>query len=298
MGLSAIASPFLILAAQVQAEELPAQPGANEKEIVVTGTRQEIRNELRDLFQESSNQLARIERPFCPFVIGFGDEYTPKLLELIRQNASDVGIRIAEEPCDATAVIIFIDEPHQLAQGLREKYPRIYGQMTPYSRSRLLGPERPFYAWSVTQTLDKNGGAASVSAGEAGDGNADLGAPVIRGNWSSRITSGFTKGIHTSFLIVDVNKTEGMTLGQIADFASLQVMLALQNDAWEDARMDSMLRLFDVEDPTTLPSRMGAFDRRLLEALYAIDNNAQRGSIQRGRIASYMKQDAKEVEED
>ncbi|WP_155806027.1 hypothetical protein [Erythrobacter litoralis] len=50
-----------------------------------------------------------------------------------------------------------------------------------------------------------------------------------------------------------------------------------------------MLRLLEVDDLATLPARIGPFDRKLFEGLYAIDDNARLALFQRGRLAEHIK---------
>lgn len=260
-------------------------------DIVVKGEKSEIRSELRTLFADSQKQLVRHEVPFCLTIMGFDPEYAQILKRLIHENAGEAGLPVAERPCETNALMVFIDEPHELAKQMRKKYPGTFRGMSIYSRNRLLEPDRPYYAWQLDRYFLPGGGAKEPGISSA-DGALVAGgdAPTFRSFAPSRIKEPVTIGTRTAFLLVDIDRIEGMGLGQLADFASLQLMMKLRRNAEENARVDSMLRLFDVAAPGDLPARMNSFDKAMLNGLYAMKSNNILGAWQRGRIATHMKQ--------
>ncbi|WP_435416930.1 hypothetical protein WAB17_08505 [Parerythrobacter aurantius] len=269
-----------------------AEPG---EEIVVEGSTSEIRNELRTLLSESSDQLARVEGHFCPIIMGLGHDLTPKFRELLNANARDVGIEVPDRPCSPSAAVIFVDEPQTLAKALRSKNQRWFTGLSRRARDRLLEPVRESYAWQINRRWGRNAKnlAQAFEVGSQGWGAATTVSPR-----ASRLQAPLLQDIGFTFLLIDIDEIHGVSLGQLADFATLHMMLPLDTDAAEMARPDSLLRLLEVDDPTTLPERMGPFDRYLFESLYSIDDNARPALFQRGKLASLIKQRGSEPSAD
>ncbi|MGB7407587.1 MAG: hypothetical protein WA908_03715 [Pontixanthobacter sp.] len=283
-------------ASRVATRALAPEP-IPEPTIVVTGSRKKVRDELQSLLGETADQLPRMESPFCPLIMGFDPEYTRTLKKLVLKNAIEAGVKVAEPPCAPNAVTIFIDEPHRLAVEMRKKFPAYFGRLSVYRRDRLLEPGRPYYSWERVGLATVSGRFIDERPGSANaDTIADISAPVVRTNIPTRLSRSTSASIRTAFLVIDINRTEGKTLSQIADFMTLHLLLKLQHDAWEDTRQDSLLRLFDAPDPSILPQQMSAFDRRMLQGLYAMRRNDVDGNVQRGRIAAHMKRTASESE--
>lgn len=277
---AAITSP-----AAAQTKDQPAQTG---DEIVVEGTRQEVRNQLKAILEPSGGMLSRFDRGFCPIVIGFDAEWTVMLDDLIRANARDLGIEPQEKGCTPTAVVIFSDQPQELVQGLRKKMPLLFETLYVREIERIIDKKRTSYSWRATSEVARDG-SVTTSLGALNDQLSN--APVIRSFSASRLYSPTEYKIFNSYLILDITKTPGMTLQQIADFASMNLLLDLDEEAVSNAPAGSILALFDAQDPAAITPGFSAFDRGLLKSLYSAEDLARNVSRQTGRLAAEMAKD-------
>lgn len=297
-ALLAAAAPHALLAQVQPAPDQPshappsegaAPPAATGGDITVLGRKEEIRNELKQLLNEQDDQLARFESEFCPRVIGFDKEWTPIIERLIRENVVAAGFKAEPAPCTPTAVVIFSYEPQALMAGLRERMPGLFTGFTPVQLDRLTKPVRATYSWRAVDMLSRDG--IPLQNAEQINGEPAQ-AKVVRNAYPTRLYSNVRFDIVNSYLVLDINRTPGMSLQQIADFATMHLLLDLSDDAAADARQDSILRLFDAADPATVPATMSAFDRGMLSGLYGQSQNNRRANQQRGRIAEHIKDSA------
>lgn len=267
-----------------------AAPGAND--IVVEGTRNQVREQLARVLQTSGGQIARFETQFCPIVIGFPAEWTPILENLIRANVEQAGRKVEPRGCTPTAVVIFIDEPQRLVTELHKAMPGLFEGMAPADYRTLTDQPRTAYGWRVIDLRDRDGRPLENAGSVNGEGVQ--GVKIVRNATNSRLVKSVRQEIMSSFVVLDLKRTPGMTLRQIADFATLNLLLDLKPGARERLEAGSILSLFDAADPAAAPPRMAAFDEGMLKGLYAQRENNLDAKVQRGRIARAMKQGADE----
>ena len=276
------------LASTMMAASLAASPAIAQEsetgEIVVEGTRAEVRNQIKMILEPSGGQLSSFGRGFCPIVIGFDREWSAHLDTLIRANAEALGLRPLDKGCTPTAVVIFTDEPQQLIQGLRKKMPSLFETLYIPEIKRIADKPRTTYSWRATGPVGRDGQRAT-SGSFSGDAS---GAPVIKTFSASRLYSPTNYEIFNSYLIMDIDKTPGMTLQQIADFATMNLLLDLEEEAVSNAPAGSILSLFDVDDPTAVADGMTPFDRGVLKGLYGAKDKSRPASRQRATIARSM----------
>ena len=274
-----------------------------EPEIVVEGSREEVRHQIKELLSDDGDQIARFETSYCPRVIGFDDEYGPIVERLVRENAIALGVDVEPEGCTPTASIIFTEDPLAVVEGLRTRMPGLFDGMTPAQVDTIVSKERSFYAWRGSAWRDRNGRTlpevTSIEIPLGGGGSVKLPADASLNRQSSagRLATNWQRQILASFLVMDIDSTPGMTLRQIADFATLHTLLEISDDAHEKAPANSILRLFDTDDPAKLPGSMGSFESKLLSEFYALENTNTKSNRMRGRLAEAMqKHDPEPVE--
>lgn len=280
----------VLTAAPLAAQTAPpatATAAPASSDIVVQGTREELRTQLRQILDTSDGQLARFENAFCPKVIGFPKDWTGHLEKMIRANAVDAGVKVEPVGCKPTALVIFIDDPQRLVVELRKAMPTLFDGYTSNELDQLTAVKRPAYTWRTVEMMDRNGLTLS-SAGQV-NGEASN-AKIVRNANSSRVTSNVRYDIMTSFAAIEIGKTPGRTLRQLADYATMNLMLDLSRDAARKAPPESILSLFNVADPEAAPQQMSAMDKGSLRGLYAQKNNNVSAAVQRGRMAKAMKE--------
>ena len=288
----ALLAAAMLAAAPLAAQEAPAPARAAltaNPDIVVQGSREELRVQLRQILDTSDGQLARFESAFCPKVIGFPVDWTGHLEKLIRANAAEAGLKVEPAGCRPTALVIFIDDPQRLVNELRKAMPGLFDGYTSRELDLMTATKRPAYGWRTVEMVDKNG-LVLTSVGQINGEAAD--AKIVRNANSSRVTSNVRYDILTSFAAIDIAKTPGHTLRQLADYATMNLMLDLSRDASRKAQPESILALFSGASPEAAPQQMSAMDKGALRGLYAQKTNNVSAAVQRGRMAKAMKEGA------
>jgi hypothetical protein len=296
------------LAAAFAAIALTAPAFAAEPEIVVEGQRKQLSAQLKQLFNESSSgQLGRFEESVCPAVIGFPAEWTGILDGLLRKNISAAGLKVQDTGCRPNALLIFIDDPQAVVQGLYEAQPDFFGVMSPAKYHELSDAKRPVYSWHVIEQRSRDGVALNSVSGIGNGSGASSpvgssGAKIVRNAAATRLYNNVREDMLLSFAIIDKPQTQGKTLRQLADLATMHLLLDIQPGA--KASGDSILSLFDNGDANTatpngdgvniaLPERMSDLDKRTVAGLYAIPGNNYNAATQRDRIAARITKDRK-----
>ncbi len=276
---AALGAAALLISAPVAAQDQPAAESADSSEIVVQGAKKEIRRQLWQMLEPTEGYITSFDDTFCPIIIGFDAEYSAIIEKRIRDNVRAAGIEPMEAPCRPTAVMIFIDEPQELVNGLRKTRPGIFNSNYVAEIRAMAEQDRPYYSWKA---IDQR----TVDGVPLRDGVAPARA--------TRLAANARYDIVGSYLIVDIDKTPGMSLDQIADFATLHLLVELDRDVAKIAEPLSILRLFDIDDPSLLPHSMSAQDRAMLSGIYDSDLTELSGPQQRQRLATTM---ARELEE-
>ena len=279
----------ILTTAPLAAQTSPATPRATpaNSDIVVQGSREELRVQLRQILDTSEGQLARFESAFCPKVIGYPADWTGHLEKMIRANAADAGLKVEPVGCRPTGLVIFIDDPQRLIAELRKAMPGLFDGYTTRELDLMTAVKRPAYGWRTVEMVDKNG-LVLATAGQI-NGEAST-ARIVRNANSSRVTSNVRYDILTSFAAIEIGKTPGHTLRQLADYATMNLMLDLSRDASRKAQPESILSLFSAPSPEAAPQQMSAMDKGTLRGLYGLKANNVSAAVQRGRIAKAMKE--------
>ncbi|HMT41944.1 hypothetical protein [Sphingorhabdus sp.] len=266
-----------------------AEPDKN-ADIVVKGRTEELRYMLKDMLNESasSKQIGRFEQRLCPKVVGFPADWSKMLEDMVRKNATTAGLKLQKEGCEPNAMIIFIDEPQRLVSEMGKALPEFFGHMTEEQRTALSASYRPVYSWRVTDIRSSRG--VELKKTDSFNGEASN-AYVVRNAQATRTSENTRQDILLSFAVMDIAKTEGKSLRQLADMATMHLLLDLSQEAESVASPDSILTLFGAtSDAAALPKRMSVMDKSMLTGTYKFRNNALKAGQQRGMIAKEIKE--------
>jgi len=302
------------LAASVAATPLSAQIGvrastaapqpaqsrdADNEVIVVQGQKKEIAQALRELIKPSggAEQLARFEDEICPLVAGMPRDWTAVLTRMIRDNVLAVGGKVAANApgrkCSINAVVIFIDQPLDLVKALAEAEPDFFA-MSPREMTYFTALARPVTSWHVTDTRDRDGQELG-SVGSIGGSPAD--AKIVRNASASRLYSTIREDMLTGFVVIDRQATVGKSLRQLADLATMHLLLDVKQDAGTKDGT-SILSLFEPRPGDVTPPRgLSRFDRGALAGFYTQRENNRTASQQRNNIADAIKRGAGDKKE-
>lgn len=261
------------------AAPVPAQqttPRADDP-IIVTGERPDqdqpsVVTRLRDMIDESDGeQLARFEDEICPMVIGMPADLTAIMTRVIRENVVEAGGKVGKAGCKVNAAAIFIDRPRDLILALHKSEPSFFMNMSPREFDLFSGRDVPVYSWHTANTYSR-------------DGVAMYGK--VRGAAATRLYTNIREEMESGLVVIDRQATIGKSLRQLADFATMHLMLDVN---WRARRVDrgSILSLFELRDKA--PLRMSSFDRGALAGFYLQRENNRTASQQRQNIARSLK---------
>ena len=276
----------------------PAPSAADNDVIVVQGQKKEIAQALRQLIKPSgSEQFARFEDDVCPLIAGMPRDWTAVLTRMVRDNVVAVGGKVGRNDpgrkCSINAVVIFIDQPLELVKALAEAEPDFFA-MTPREMTNFTASQRPVTSWHVTDTRDRDGKELG-SVGSIGGAPSD--AKIVRNASASRLYSTIREDMLTGFVVIDRQATVGKSLRQLADLATMHLMLDVKQDA--GARDgSSILSLFEPRPEDVPPPRgMSRFDRGALAGFYTQRENNRTASQQRNNIADAIRKGAGDKKE-
>ena len=265
--------------------------------IVVQGQRRQIAQALRKLIEPSdSEQLARFEDEICPMVIGMPKDWTASLTRMIRDNVTAIGGKAGKPGCTVNAAVIFIDQPLELVKAFADAEPG-YFNMTPRELAQFTAVQRPVTSWHVTDMRGRDGQElgqmGSLGVGSTG-GSAPANARVNRNAAASRLYSNIREDMLVGFVVIDRMATVGKSLRQLADVATMHLLLDVKPDA--GARdPGSILSLFEQRpEGAAAPMRLSRFDRGALRGFYTQRENNRSARQQAENIAKAIEKGAGE----
>ena len=259
--------------------------------------KQEITQVLKRMIAPTdSGQLARFEKPVCPRVIGLPNDWNQRLERMIRANIVEAKARAGVEGCSVNALVLFVDRPQDLLIGLNAREPSFF-DMSPRAFDLFSGAARPVYSWRLTETYGSRGQIlrqlSSLTYQDPTTG-AIITTPLQPGTKAaydetgSRLKTGARDEIELSFAVIDRNRSEGKTLRQLADFATLHLLLEVRPEA-SAVNGDSILSLFEARAGWVPPPRSSWFDKSMLSGFYTQKNNNRSAIQQRENIAAAIK---------
>lgn len=272
---------------------------AKDESVVVTGQRREIAKALRQLIEPTgSEQLARFEDEICPMVIGMPKDWTASLTRMIRDNVVAIGGKAGKPGCRVNAPVIFIDQPLELIRALAKEEPGFFN-MTPRELAQFTAAPRPVASWHVTDTRGRDGeelgGVRSIVDPSSGAQlPTDSSAKVTRSITVGRLVSPVREDMLVGFVVIDRQQTPGKSLRQLADLATMHLLLDINQEAGT-RDPGSILSLFEPRGQGEgAPARLSRFDRGALRGFYTQRENNRTARQQAENIARAIEKGAGE----
>lgn len=268
-----------------------AQNVDNDTDIVVDGVRIKPEKHIPRLLDDSKGQLERFEGTFCPKVSGMPEKYAKEIEAKVKQNAIEFGLTVTED-CKANALIVFTPVINEFMTELRKKRFTWFGSLTPRNINLLKKADQPFYTWHDTLTLTLAGteaiGAEALNGFGVGSASPNLGEFGNYTSDGSRISSNFKEVTANAFIVIDIFKTNNMSLQQLADFSTFHLLANIDENRTDLFLPSSILNLFNAQDPKTLTG-FSDVDKLTIKGLYNSDSNAVSSWQKNIRIARYVR---------
>ncbi|MFB0612274.1 hypothetical protein [Aurantiacibacter poecillastricola] len=205
--------------------------------------------------------LPRFQDRLCPGVIGLEQEFAELVVTRLRMNAERFGLRLAEDGgCEPNLVVAVVDDSKAYLADLVERRGYLFRDMDPADRERMLTAAGPVGVWHQTAARTRDG----IRVGR----RENLTQPPEAGMWQahSRIYRPVRHDITYALVLLDIDSVRGLTLRQLADFATLRALATEYPDEAGQGEA-SMLTLFD--ETAARPEELTAFDTAWLTSLYS-----------------------------
>jgi hypothetical protein len=249
-----------------QPEDPAPEPNST---IVVTGeepTREEVTRQAREITQSTALRYAPLPRfegdRLCPGVIGLKADFASLVVDRLRANAERFGLWMTEDDgtCQPNFIVAFVDDGQDVLRHIEDRWYWLFSDMPRHERIELLADDGPVHVWTTTRVRTADGMPVptdpygrQVRAMSSG-GVARTSIPV-------------REDIVGVLVLFDRNDVRGMTLAQLADYATMRGLARTRPVDGDGQAMDTILALFDPDSPP--PAEMTAFDSAYLGALYA-----------------------------
>lgn len=290
-----LAATAVPASAQIGVRASTASEEQSQESVVVQGQRREIAQALRKLINPTdSEQLARFEDEICPMVIGMPRDWTASLTRMIRENVVAVGGKSGKPGCTVNAAVIFIDQPLELIKALATDEPGFFN-LTPRQLQEFTSVQRPIASWHVTDMRGREGEELGQMGSLGGNGPGagfPTDAKIVRQATDSRLVSNVREDMLVGFVVFDRMATPGKTLRQLADIATMHLLLDINQRAGE-RDPGSILSLFEERaEGMKAPERLSKFDRGALRGFYTQRQNNRTARQQAENIAKAIEKGA------
>ena len=292
----AVLAALYAFAGNAAAQGEQAALSADERRIVVTGKAEPADHDavtgqaehVSIVGDPLHSPLPRFEDHLCPGVLGMKAEAAEIMVQRIRFNAEDLGIRLAaaDGTCRPNLIVAFVDGAQEQLQTMTRNNGYMFAGLSVDARGELFDVSGAARVWTNTVTRTRDGMPVPTSrdaassperqgttlAGTNSRGDAIMGQTGVRlppvasmQAAHSRIFFPTREDIVSVLVLFERDKVRDKTLLQLADYATMRGLASTRETSGATA-VDTILSLFDGDGPK--PERMTAFDRAYLEVLY------------------------------
>lgn len=272
------------LAAVGGARAQQAEPVYRVEDVIVEARRLD---EAAELFVEQvadpagRRGTARWDDGVCVGAANFTPEVAQYLVDRVSDMVRELGLRAHEPPCHPSILIIGATDGAEFARELVAMRPKLFivgGSGMDQGRAalgRFQAGDAPVRWWHVSIPIDDETGQVAVrlpgmhSIRPTEDPRRlmeEAHAPQTRRNYASRLRQPWRDVLKRSFVIVDVDRLEGVTLEQLADYVTFVSLAQVDPDA-DLSRFDSILNLFE---PGRGAESLSEWDTAYLHGLYTV----------------------------
>lgn len=271
----------------------PAQEPAQLEEVVVEGRR--LRSVIQDFVGEVAAPAgvrgpARWNGPVCIGVVNLRGEVAQYIVDRASDVARELGLTAGEPGCSPNVLIIAAADGRAVADGIVEARRSAFrpggSGMTRSLRAleEFRTSEAPVRWWHVSAPVDSETGHLATRL-------PGYDAPMTNVSAASRIRTDIRDDLLKAIIVVDVQKTAGVSLAQLADYCAL-VALAQVDPQADVASFETVLNVFsDPAVPGLTP-----WDMDYLRALYSVEQNSVGANARGAEIVDQMMRRARAAE--
>lgn len=222
-------------------------------------------------------RMARWHGGVCVGVVNLEPAIAQYIADRVSDVAREVGLTAHEPPCHPSILIVATTDASSFTRDFVAQRPVLFRpggsgmSLGTDALEAFISTDRPVRWWGVSLTADPDTGAAAIRMPGAVNGAASNPggsvwdyAPNTARRGASRLSNPYRDDLKRMFVIVDMDRLQGVSLGQLADYLAMVSLAQIQADAQTD-RFETILNLF--ENPTYAPGLTG-WDRAYLAGLY------------------------------
>ena len=238
----------------------PAAEAPVRLEDVVTNARR-LEDATTDLVGEIAapvrrRGLARWHDGVCVGVGNLDPAIAQQMTDRISDVARELGLKAGEPGCHPSILIVATTDANAFTAEFVAMRPRLFrvggSGMDRGSAAfeDFIRTERPVRWWSVSQPTDADSGMPAVRlpgqvrGAATGDGSVLAYAPLIAVRGPSRLVSQYRQDLKRTFVIIDVDRLNGVNLGQLSDYVAMVSLAQIDPEA-DTARFETILNVFD-----------------------------------------------------
>ena len=266
---SALLVLFAALAAMPAAgEPAPAPPAT--PDIVVTGKTEpppapkDVYDQARDITRVPPNKLyevalPRFAAPLCPGVLGLTTRMGQAMADRMRADVARVHLRLAPPGCSPNLLVAFVDKGQATLSELLAHHPGLFSQVAESEQQELLSEDSPVHVWN------------NIAIRWTGAGRPPPGWPKEKASvWGqlNRMSMPEAYDIRATLVLFDREAVLGMSLAQLADYATMRGLTHTRPPPSADQPMATILALF-AGDRDKAPGELTRFDIAYLRGLYS-----------------------------
>jgi hypothetical protein len=218
-------------------------------------------------FKES---LARWRVAICPLVAGLPRDHGEFILKRVSQIASDAGVPLAPEHCRGNFYVVVTANPDALLKAWMKRDVSMFGDAGGAKVRGFLKASAPIRVW-YNANLDTAEGLPLTGDGTSfapmrSTAQPLAGVPNNTHALGFRLSHDEVRDLTSVIVLIDSNRAQGISFGQLADYVGLIGMAELRLDA-EVGEAPSILRLFSASGKAP-PAGLTHWDQSFLKALY------------------------------
>lgn len=255
-------------------------------------TREAARSFVRSVAAAPAGaRLARWKAPVCISVANLRAPYGQMMIDRIATVATDLGLEAGEPGCTPNVLVLATDDGPATAQALVEGWRRRFRPPVDNSNMGLAALDRfrtspaPVRWWHISMPFSVD--ADSIAARVAGEE-----PPTVSVRNLSRMRSGIRHDLTSVTVVIDLTKTEGVTLPALIDYTAM-VVLAQVDPRADYAGQPTVLNLFS--DPEAVEG-LTDWDRDYLDALYSAEPDRASARAQEAAVADSLMRNRRERE--
>jgi hypothetical protein len=238
-------------------------------------TRDAIEEFVGRVTVDTEGQIATFQQPICPAAFGLPAAYNGVLEQRLRDDAAEIGLRTADQPCDANVVLIVSDDPSSLISTLERIRPQMFAGLEEAQIHDIVKGNQVVRTWQAIEPRGTDGRPLQRVMFLQWDASPPM--PIGgQGAWlnpwaaNSRIEQSVRRDLVSSFVVIQADAVDGLTLTQIADYAAMRALARTRFS--DDLKGRSVLAVVDGPDEDRAIAHLTSWDIAYLRALYRTSN--------------------------